>query len=145
MKLAFLWIGGAVLVVILAFWLLTRIRYRVGRREVKVLLWGIPLRRIPLADITYASKHPPERMAERWYNTLKTSHRLLTIEKRKGLFKNVCISPKNRYEFLGELKSAVRKLNPDADWAQVTTFEESATIISESNKPPTPGSLNTPC
>ena len=133
MKPTLLCIAGVAVAVLVVFWLITRIQYRVGRRHVKVLLFGIPIRRIAIGRIAYASKHEPDGFAERWYNTFKTSHRLLTIEKLKGFPRHVCITPKNRYAFLGEIKEAVRKADPNAEWAQVTTFEESAAVLAQAN------------
>src|SRR5436190_3118365 len=135
MKFALLCIGGTVLFLTFCFWLMYRIKYRVGHRHVKILLFGFPIRRIAIREISYASKHPPGGLAERWHNTFRTSHRLLTIEKRRGLFKKICITPKNRYAFLGEIKSAVRKTDPAAEWAQITTFEESTAVLSRANEP----------
>jgi hypothetical protein len=103
---------------------MTRIHFRIGSRHLKVLLFGIPIRRISLTDIAYASKREPKGMAERWYSTLKTSHRLLTIERKTGLAKYFCITPQNRYVFLADLKSAVRRVDPSAEWAALRTFED---------------------
>jgi hypothetical protein len=135
MKFALLCTGGVAVLVLSFLWTMTRIQYRVGRRHVKVLLFGIPIRRIAITRIAYASKHEPDGFAERWYNTFRTAHRLVTIEKNKGFPRNVCITPKNRYAFLGEIKEAVRRADPKAEWAQVTTFEESTAILSQANAP----------
>ncbi len=135
MKLALLCIAGTGVLVLGCLWMMSRISYRVGRRHVRVLLFGIPLRRIRIDQIAYASKHEPNAWAERWYNTLRISHRLLTIEKRRGLIKNICITPRHRYAFLGEIKSAVRRIDPEAEWAQVTSFEESTAIVTQANDP----------
>lgn len=135
MKVVLICIAATAVLVLLFLWIISRIQYRVGRRHVKVLLFGMPIRRIAISRIAYASKHEPDGFAERWYNTFKPSHRLLTIEKSRGFPRNICITPKHRYAFLGEIKEAVRKADPNAEWAQVTSFEESAAVLSQANKP----------
>ena len=117
MKLALLCIGGAVLLLLVLFWCMTQIHFRIGSRHLKVMLFRVPIRRIALANIAYASKREPKAFAERWYSTLKTSHRLITIERKRGLIRRVCITPQNRYVFLADLKSAVRRVDPNAEWA----------------------------
>src|SRR6185295_12479714 len=109
MKLALLCVAGAVIFFILLAWCITHIHFRIGSRHLKVLLFGITIRRVALANIAYVSKREPKGFAERWYSTLKTSHRLLTIERKRGLVKRFCITPQNRYVFLADLKSAVRR------------------------------------
>ena len=82
------------------------------------------MRRIPLEQIAYVSKRPPKGAAEYWYSTFKTSHRLLTIERKKGLRKFVCITPTNRYVFLADLKSAVRRVDSTAEWAALKSYDD---------------------
>jgi hypothetical protein len=118
MKIAF-YCAGATGAILTAFlWLMTQIEYRIGRTHLKVVLFGVPLRRIVLKEITSVSKREPRRMAENWCNTLKKSHRLITIQRSRGLRKYICITPRNRYVFLADLKNAVRRANPDSDWAR---------------------------
>jgi hypothetical protein len=126
MKLALLCIAGAVLLFLLLFWGMTQIHFRIGSRHLKVLLFGVPIRRLSLANIAYVSKREPKGFAERWYSTLKTSHRLLTVERKRGIIRNVCITPQNRYVFLADLKSAVRRVDPTAEWAALRTYGDAA-------------------
>ena len=125
MKLAALCLGGAILLALLFFWAMSRIHFRIGSRHLKVMLFGLPIRRIALNDIAYASKREPKGTAERWYSTLKTSHRILVIERKSGLFKHVCITPQNRYVFLADLKAAVRRVDPGAEWAALRSLDTS--------------------
>src|SRR5688572_10628027 len=123
MKLALLCTAGVVVLLLFLAWCMTHIHFRIGSRHLKVLLFGIAIRRIALANIANASKRQPKGFAERWYSTFKTSHRLLTIERKKGLIRRVCITPQNRYVFLADLKSAVRRVDPQADWAALGTLD----------------------
>jgi hypothetical protein len=125
MKLAFLCFAGAVIFLLLLAWCMTQIHFRIGSRHLKVLLFGMTIRRVALANIAYASKREPRGFAERWYSTLKTSHRLLTIERKSGVIRHFCITPQNRYVFLADLKSAVRRVDPKAEWAALRTGEDS--------------------
>ena len=154
MRLAVFCLTGAALVLVFLWWCMTQIHFRIGSRHLKVMLFGIPIRRIALGNIAYASKREPKGMAERWYSTLKSSHRLLTIERKKGLPKYLCITPQNRYVFLADLKSAVRRVDPAAEWAALRPFEDTtrlfkADVASEESgqsqpttDPPLPGSAN---
>lgn len=124
MRLAVYCLGGTLLVLLFFLWCMTRIHFRIGSRHLKVMLFGIAVRRVALTDIAYASKREPKGMAERWYSTLKTSHRLLVIERKTGMRKYFCITPQNRYVFLADLKSAVRRVDPTAEWAALRVFED---------------------
>ena len=124
MKLALICAGATLALLVLLTWIMTQIHYRIGSKHLKIVLFGITIRQISLDEIAYASKREPSGMAERWYSTLKTSHRLLTIERTRGLRKYVCITPRNRYAFLGDLKRAVLRVNPAAEWAVAKPFED---------------------
>lgn len=95
----------------------------------KVVLFGFAIRKIELTDIAYASKREPKGAAERWYSTLKTSHRQLVIERKTGLRKYFCITPQNRYVFLADLKAAVRRVDPTAEWAHLRTFSDTTHLF----------------
>lgn len=123
MKIALIGVGGVAVFLLLVRWAMSQIRYRVGSKYFVVSLLGIPIRKIAIEQIEYASKREPDGFAERWYNTLSTSHRLLTIEKKSGFPKYMCITPKNRYVILTEIKAAVRKIRPEANWAKAKTVE----------------------
>jgi hypothetical protein len=127
MKLAIFCLAGAVIALLLLAWLMTQIHFRIGSRHLKVLLFGLTIRRVSLANIAHVSKREPKGMAERWYSTFKTSHRLLTIERKRGLFKHFCITPQNRYVFLADLKSAVRRVDPQAEWAALRNYDDTST------------------
>lgn len=95
--------------VFVALGLMTRIRYRVGSRHVKVRLFGLCIRRVALKNIESVSKRPGDGWAERWYCTLRPKHRMLVIRKKRGLFKNFIITPKNRYVFRSNIERAMRR------------------------------------
>ena len=143
MKLASLCIAGVVFLALFLFWCMSQLHFRIGSRHLKVLLFGFAIRRVALTNIAHATKRPPKGLAERWFSTLKTSHRLLTIERKRGLIKYFCITPQNRYVFLADLKSAVRRVDPTAEWAALRTSEESSSVR-ESEKLPQTSSERTP-
>jgi hypothetical protein len=128
MTLAIYCLGGTALLLLFFLWCMTQIHFRIGSRHLKVMLFGMSVRRVALDDIAYASKREPKGMAERWYSTLKTSHRLLVIERKSGLRKYFCITPQNRYVFLADLKSAVRRVDPSAEWAALRPFQDTTQI-----------------
>ena len=129
MKLALMCLGGAVLLLVLFWWCMRQIHFRIGSRHLKVMLFGMCIRRVVLTDIAYVSKREPKGTAERWYSTMKTSHRLLVIERKTGLRKYFCITPQNRYVFLSDLKSAIRRVDPSAEWAALRAFEDTTHLF----------------
>jgi hypothetical protein len=92
-------------------WLVTRIRYRIGSRHVKVLLFGIPFRRLAIADIDSVSKRRGDGLSEHWPSTFRPKHRVLVLRRRRGLLRNFVITPKNRYVFKTDLERAMRRVN----------------------------------
>jgi hypothetical protein len=113
MKLIVFGAGGVFAFVILILWMTTRLQYYVGNQNLRILFFGLTLRKIPLTDIKRISKRRPSRPAEYWYNTLQPSHRLLAIQRNSGLRKFIVISPRNRYIFLTELQNAIHRLKPE--------------------------------
>jgi hypothetical protein len=111
MKIAALVALGCVLVCGLGIALLLRVRYAITDKHLQVTLFGLRLRRIRLADIDRVSKRQ-SGPAEKWHNTLKSSHRILVIRRRRGLLKEFIITPKNRYAFKAELERTMARLSP---------------------------------
>ena len=107
------WVVG---LTVLACWLVTQIHYRIGSAHVKVLLFGVTLRRIPIVDIKRISKRKPKEVAaEYWCSTFKTNHRMLTILRNSGLRRAVVITPRNRYVFLADLQNAMKRVKPESE------------------------------
>jgi len=132
MKLALICATGFAFLLLLLLWCRSQLHFRIGSRHLKVMLFGIALRKVELADIAYASKREPRGSlgsAERWYSTFKTSHRLLVIERKSGLRKFFCITPQNRYVFLADLKAAVRRVDPTAEWAALRACEDTTHLF----------------
>jgi len=94
--------------------LITRLRYAITERHLKVTLFGVCLRRIKLADIDSVSKRQ-SIWAEKWYCTLRPYHRMLVIRRRRGLFRDFIITPQNRYVFKSELERAVSRLKSEGN------------------------------
>lgn len=135
MKVALMCTGGVVFLLLLLVLCMRQIHFRIGSRHLKVMLFGLAIRKIELADIAYASKREPKGAAEKWYSTWKTSHRLLVIERKTGLRKYFCITPQNRYVFLADLKSAVRRVDPSAEWAQLRSFSDTTHLFKGEPEP----------
>lgn len=96
-------------------WLVTCVRYLITSRHVKVILFGVCLRRIRLEDIESVTKRHPARWSENWWNTLHPSHRTLVIRRHRGLFKSIVITPRNRYVFKANLEKAIQQLKTPTD------------------------------
>ena len=108
MKTAMLFVLAGMAMVGVLVALITRLRYSITDRHLKVTLFGLCLRRVRLSDIASVSKRLGT-LAERWHNTLQPAHRVLVVHRRRGLFKDFVITPANRYVFKSELEKAVAK------------------------------------
>ncbi len=84
--------------------LVTRIRYVVDDDHVRVVFFGQTVRKIALTDIEEVRAGRPF-WNEHWENTLWTFGRSVTIRRKSGWIRNVVISPRDRDEFIRDLKS----------------------------------------
>jgi hypothetical protein len=81
-------------------------RYRVGRHEVEVLLFGKVIRKVMLGnidDVVVGARFP----GEFWVNTALFQGRFLTIRRKRGLFRYMTITPPNPAEFRSNLYYAL--------------------------------------
>jgi len=93
-----------VVVIVLVFWLVTRIRYTVDEHHVRVKLFGATLRKIALSDIEFADTAMPF-WNEHWCNTICACGRIVRLRRKSGFIRNVIITPADRDAFLAELRS----------------------------------------
>lgn len=107
MKIAVFIALGLLLYVFFVVWLMTQLRYHIGRKDVKIMLFGLTLRRFPFEKIDSVTKRRPNGLAENWSNTISRSHRMLIIRLRSGLRPNIIITPRNRYVFKANLERAL--------------------------------------
>ena len=124
---------GALIVAFICAWLITRIRYRVGSRHVKVLLFGVCIRRFPIASIESVSKRRGTGLAEHWWSTMQPKHRMLVLRRRRGICRNFIITPKNRYVFKTDVERALRRINGDSA-AAMSDMEEVESAPEEAPK-----------
>ncbi len=111
-----IWTYPLLLPLIVGFivWLRTKFRYRISGTHFEVTLWGLRVRRIALRDIEQVSvRH--RRWAEQWWNTWRPARRRLLIRRRRGLCRNIIITPERRYEFKAELERAMLAASPSND------------------------------
>lgn len=113
MEPIFWWVLTGVLGVasMIGLWAALKLRmtYHIGRTSLRIKVLGFTVRRISLDDIERVDK--PRRdlrwiETEYWCNSFDTSHRLLVVHRRRGLFKRIAISPLHRYEFRRSLRLA---------------------------------------
>ena len=102
---------GLLILCFLFVWLVGFVRYHITPRHVKILWLGLCLRRVPIANIASVSKRHSGGLSEHWWSTLRPKHRALVIRRKRGLFKNVKITPRNRYAFKHELEQAMGRLD----------------------------------
>jgi hypothetical protein len=106
---------GLLLGVLVVVWLVGRIRYRIGSRHLKVVLFGLVLRRVNLLNIESISKRRTEGLTEHWWSTIRPKHRVLVIRRRRGLCRNFVITPRNRYIFRADLERAISRAGGNVD------------------------------
>jgi len=91
----------------LLLWSAATIRYRVTERHLRISWLGLPLRWVRLENIKHVGNRPVF-WAERWPSALFDSHRMLVIRRRRGLFRNLVITPKYPFEFKALLERATQ-------------------------------------
>jgi hypothetical protein len=109
-----LFVFGALGLLLLCFfvaWAITHVHYHITLRYVKVTLFGIVLRRVRLSNIASVSKRRADGWAENWWSTFRPNHRSLVMRRKRGLIRNVVITPRNRYVFKAELERAIERAN----------------------------------
>ena len=89
----------------LLLWSATTIRYRVTERHLRISWLGLPLRWVRLENIKHVGNRPVF-WAERWPSVLFDSRRMLVIRRRRGLFRNLVITPQYPFEFKAALERA---------------------------------------
>ena len=98
---------GIIAVAGLLLWSAATIRYRVTERHLRISWLGVPMRWVRLENIKHVS-NKPVFWAERWPNALFESRRMLVIRRRRGLFRNLVITPKYPFEFKNLLERATQ-------------------------------------
>ncbi len=116
-------IAGVILLPLLAAWVFTHLEYHIGRKALRIRLFGITLRRVSLLNIQRVSKRKP-KFAENWVNTFKVSHRRLAIHRKSGLIRALVITPRHRYVFLKDLQAAINRCNSAAGEQPMDINEE---------------------
>ncbi len=109
-------IAVATLVLLVAAWSVVklRLRYVIGQKTLRVMLGGLTLRRIGLDDIRRIStphSDPEWSKSENWRNTFQGTHRLLVIQRKSGRFRKFVVTPRLRYEFREQLRTAIARAN----------------------------------
>jgi hypothetical protein len=99
---------SAIALIAFILWLPTQLRYQITKTHFVITLFGIPLRWVRLEDVILVSKSRT-KWAEPWSNTWKGSRRRIIIQKRRGLFKKILVTPQFRYEFKVDLENAALK------------------------------------
>ena len=99
-------VGICLGIIFLLPWLISRIGYRLTTRALEITFFGFCLRRIPLDDIRYISKHRSER-PENWANTLFPRKRILIIRRRHPKARDAVITPEHRYVFKAAVEQAM--------------------------------------
>ena len=105
--------AGMIALAGLSMLVIRSIRYRVTKTHLKVILLGVPIRRVRLDNIRHIG-NKPVRWAERWASAPFDVGRLLVVRRKRGLFKNFVITPSRPYEFRFALFQAIKALTGEA-------------------------------
>jgi len=124
-------IAAALVALILAYLaVVPLIRYRITSRWLLITLLGMPIRWVSLKNIRFITDHCKEA-AEHWPNTHNPKTRTLILRKRRGILRNLVITPQKRFVFKAELEKAIRALDPKARLEDTQFFSrppEAATL-----------------
>jgi hypothetical protein len=112
-----LWIlagaGGVCALAGLIFLSIRAIGYRLTATHLKVTWFGVPVRRVRLDNIRHIG-NKPVAWAERWASAPFDPGRLLVIRRKRGLFKNLVITPARPYEFRFSMFQAIKALTGES-------------------------------
>lgn len=96
----------------LVLWLRSRVRFVIGRSSLKIMIFGVTVRRIPFSDIRRVGT--PKRdsnwlKTESWTSSWDVSHRGLVVHRQSGWRRRLLITPPHRYAFRHQLRLAVEQ------------------------------------
>ncbi len=105
------WIIGCSSASLLLLWVIlkSQMSYDIGRRYLKIVILGVPVRRILLVDIERVGKKELGSVQERWHNSWVANHRQVLVRKRRGWPRELSVTPSQRYVFITELEQAVER------------------------------------
>jgi len=100
------------------YWFRSRLHYVIGKTSLRVVFGRFTVRRVPYEEILRISKPrhtPPWRLTENWRNGFFDNHRVLVVERRRGVFPWLVITPARRYEFRTRLREAMARHGVETD------------------------------
>lgn len=114
-------VGVLVALIVAVLLAIPLIRYQITSRWLLITLLRVPLRWVSLSNIRFVSDHCREPY-EPWPNTHNPATRTLFIRKRRGLFRNLLITPHKRFVFKAELDKAIHQLGLSTDTSDTRFF-----------------------
>ena len=106
--------GAWILIVLVVFWAMPRIEFRVDSNAVLIEWMGFTLRRVPLSEINRVSKRLKGK-PEIWRNTLNGNHRMLVLYRKSGQ-RPLVITPHNRYVFRNQLEKNLNRPHANSNY-----------------------------
>jgi len=94
------------------------LHYVIGKTSLRVVFGRFTVRRVPYEEILRIRKPrhtPPWRLTENWRNGFFDNHRVLVVERRRGVFPWLVITPARRYEFRTRLREAMARHGVETD------------------------------
>jgi len=88
------------------------LRYRITETKIQIRILGIPVRKIKLRDIVEIKKGKA-MLGENWAVPFP-GREMVVITKKKGLIKNINITPPDADNFIAQAKERIATLPPDS-------------------------------
>ena len=105
-------IAVPVVIFLVVFAAIFSLRYRLTQTEIQILILGIPLRKVKLRDVAEIKKGKAA-LGENWAVPLP-GREMVVITRKKGLIKNINITPPNADNFIAEVKAKIASLPPES-------------------------------
>jgi len=104
-------IAAPIVVFIVVFAAIFSLRYRITEIEIQIRILGIPLRKVKLRDIAEIKKGKAA-LGENWAVPLP-GREMVVITRKKGLIKNINITPPQADAFIAEVRAKIASLPPE--------------------------------
>lgn len=98
-------------VAVVVFVAMFSLRYRITETEIQIRILGIPVRKVKLRDIADIKKGKA-LLGENWAVPFP-GREMVVIIKKKGLIKNMNITPPQADAFIAEVKAKIVTLPPE--------------------------------
>jgi len=101
-----------IVVALVVFAAMFSLRYRITQTEIQIRILGVPLRKVKLRDIAEIKKGKA-LLGENWALPFP-GREMVVITRKRGLLKNINITPPQADAFIAEVKVKIASLPPES-------------------------------